>query len=102
MIVTPEASRIEDTIAWPSTSSGMRMAVTTAELSASGEKSSSPIALTPARAARPRRTCRSWAVSRPSARIMSSATSRPRTSEIAVENGVSPFAWAPIARCQSM
>ena len=35
--------------AWPSIPSGMRIAVTTAELSRSGEKSSSPIAFTPAR-----------------------------------------------------
>ena len=38
---------------------GTRTAVTTAAESSSGEKSSSPIAFTPARAARPRRTCRS-------------------------------------------
>ena len=38
---------------------GARIAVTTAELSSSGEKSSRPIALMPARAARPRRTWRS-------------------------------------------
>ena len=40
-------------------------AVTTADESSSGEKSSSPIAFTPARAARPSRTCRSNAASRP-------------------------------------
>ena len=41
----------------PSTGSGTRTVVTTAELSSSGEKSSRPIALTPSRQARPSRTC---------------------------------------------
>ena len=45
--------------------SGARIAVTTAAVSSSGEKSSSPIALTPARAARPSRTCRSNACLEP-------------------------------------
>ena len=51
--------------ALPSTASGTRTAVTTAELSSSGEKSSRPIAFTPSRQARPRRTWRSKAASRP-------------------------------------
>jgi hypothetical protein len=53
--VTPERSRISRTSATPSMASGTRIAVTTAERSSSGEKSSSPIAFAPARAARPRR-----------------------------------------------
>ncbi len=46
--------------------SGARTAVTTALRSSSGEKSSRPIAFTPAREARPSRTCRSNAASSPS------------------------------------
>ena len=58
-------------------------AVTTADESSSGEKSSSPIALTPARVARPSRTWRSNAASSPSSRIIPSATSSPRISDTA-------------------
>ena len=43
------------TISAPSTPSGARIAVTTAERSSSGEKSSSPMAFAPSRQARPRR-----------------------------------------------
>ena len=61
----------------------MRIAVTTAERSSSGEKSSSPIALTPARQARPRRTWRSKVSSRPVSSSIRSATLRPKTSQTA-------------------
>ena len=77
------------------------MAVTTAERSSSGEKSSRPMALTPSRQARPRRRERSHAASRPSARSRSSETSRPRTSETAGVNGVRASACDFSARCQS-
>ena len=64
-IVTPCRSRSARARSVESIPSGMRAAVTTAERSSSGENSSRPIALIPARQARPRRTCRSKAASRP-------------------------------------
>ena len=57
--VTPCRSRRWSSSSSLSIPSGARIAVTTAAVSSSGEKSSRPIAFTPARAARPRRMCRS-------------------------------------------
>ena len=78
--------------------SGARTAVTTAAVSSSGEKSSSPIALMPARAARPSRTCRSNAASSPSSRIRPSATSRLRISDTAGVNAASSLSCAFLLR----
>ena len=63
--------------------------MTTALRSSSGEKSSSPIAFTPARAARPSRTWRSNAPRGPPRAGAPSATSRPATSETGGVNGAS-------------
>src|SRR6185436_8826588 len=82
-IVIPERSRSVRTTAVPSTPSGTPIAVTTTDRSSSGEKSSSPIAFTPARQARPSRRALPHAASRPSASRRSSAASSPRTSETA-------------------
>ncbi len=77
-----------------SISSGTLTAVTTAERSSSGEKSSRPIALIPSRQARPRRRWRSKAASSPSSRISPSATFSPPTSDTAGVNAASNFACA--------
>src|SRR6266511_5196185 len=100
-IVIPKRSRSAATTSVASTPSGVRIAVTTAERSSSGEKSSSPIALAPSRQARPSRACRSKAASRPSSSRRPSATSRARTMEIAGVNGASSFACALRVRSQS-
>ena len=82
--------------------SGARIAVTTAERSSSGEKSSRPIAFTPARQARPRRTWRSNAASSPSSRIMPERdVSSASTSGTAGVNGASSFACPFRVRSQS-
>ena len=91
---TPWTSRRRSRNSPTSRPSGARIAVTTAERSSSGEKSSRPIAFTPARQARPRRTCRSNAASSPSSRIIPSAASSASTSGTAGVNGASSFACA--------
>src|SRR5581483_3210631 len=99
--VTPWRSRRWSRSVSASIPSGARIAVTTAELSSSGENSSSPIAFTPARAARPSRTWRSNACSSPSARISPSATSRLRISETAGVNAASSLSCAFLVARQS-
>ena len=78
----------------------MRAAVTTADRSSSGENSSRPIALIPARQARPRRTCRSKAASSPlleqqPERDVERDDQRDRRRERAVELLPAPRASAP-------
>ena len=99
--VIPKRSRSAEMISPASIPSGARTAVTTALRSSSGEKSSSPIAFTPARAARPRRTWRSNVCSSPSARSRPSATSRPAMSDTAGVNGASSLRCASRVRSQS-
>ena len=100
-IVTPWRSRNASVRSPESIPSGMRAAVTTAERSSSGEKSSSPIALMPARQARPSRVWRSNAASSPSSRTRPSATSRATMSETAGVKALSSFSCALRVRSQS-
>src|SRR5207248_1563464 len=91
-IVIPNRSRSPRTSSVASIPSGARIAVTTAERSSSGEKSSSPIALAPSRQARPSLTCRSKTASRPCSSRIPRATSSPATSETGGVNGASRVA----------
>ena len=100
-IVTPWRSRSASVSSRDSIPSGIRAAVTTAARSSSGENSSSPIALIPARHARPSRTWRSKAFSSPSSSRSPSATSSATISETAGVKAASSCSCAFRVRRQS-
>jgi hypothetical protein len=81
--------------------SGVRIAVTIADRSSSGENSSSPIAFAPSRHARPSAACRANAASRPSSRRRPRATSSAATIVTAGVNGVDPVSSDARMRSQS-